>query len=115
MARTRTIRRAPRKIGSKTNKKTKKTHTIPFLPDSLQAFVARRFVDIFALALALFGLFTILALASYSQQDPSWNTAASVLNTQTQNTLNWMGTNGAILADMFIQRQRMEPTAIFRR
>jgi len=101
MPRTRTIRRAPKKTRKA---KTKQSHSIPFIPDSLQAFFARRFVDIFAGILALSGLFIIAALATYSQQDPSWNTASALQDSQTiQNINNWMGHKGALLADIFIQ------------
>ena len=108
MARTRTIRRAPRKATGKTRAKSKskikKSHTIPFVPDSLQAFVARRFVDIFAFILGIVGIFILLALISYNNQDPSWNTAANNLDTQAPvEIVNWMGHKGAITADIFIQ------------
>ena len=101
MARTRSIRRAPRKNKSR---KTKKSYTIPFVPDSLQAFVARRFVDGFALLLAFGGLFIILALTSYSPQDPSWNTATTIGEEEIiPEITNWMGHNGALFADIIIQ------------
>ena len=67
MARSRTIRRSrKRKYGS----------SVSFLPDSLQAFIARRLVDMVALSLLALGLFIVAALISYDSADPSWNTAA---------------------------------------
>ena len=106
MARTRTIRRAPRKATgkNKTRSKAKKSHTIPFVPDSLQAFVARRFVDIFAFVLGLAGLFILLSLVSYNQQDPSWNTASDNADMSAPAQIfNWMGHEGAMTADLFVQ------------
>lgn len=101
MARTRTIRRAPRKTTRKS--KTKKSYSIPFIPDSLQAFVARRFVDVFALTMALGGAFIVLALATYDKQDPSWNTAADAGQENAIEIANWMGAKGAGIADVLTQ------------
>lgn len=88
MPRSRTIRRS---------RKTKKKQS--FLPESLQAFIARRLVDIIASAFLLFGLFSALAILSYDQADPSWNTASA----EDQNIANWMGETGAFIADLLIQ------------
>ncbi len=99
MPNTRTIRRAPRKV--KRTSKAKKSYVIPFIPDPLQAFVARRFVDILALALILSGVFVIASLFSYNHQDPSWNTATEA--DMTGEIVNWMGIKGAGIADLFVQ------------
>lgn len=41
----------------------------------MQAFAARRCMDVFALVLLSAGLFVFASLISYSAEDPSWNTA----------------------------------------
>ncbi|MCB9983778.1 MAG: DNA translocase FtsK 4TM domain-containing protein [Rhodospirillales bacterium] len=97
MARTRTIRRAPKRR----NTKNKQSLLMKFLPESLQAFIARRFVDGFALTSILGGLFILLALLSYNPADPSWNTAAGTTDNTT--IANWMGTSGAWLSDLLLQ------------
>jgi len=96
MARTRTIRRAPKRRSTR----KKQPFLLKFLPESLQAFIARRFVDGFASASTLSGLFILLALISYNPADPSWNTASSEGNDEIS---NWMGASGAWLADLFLQ------------
>ncbi|MEM7680187.1 MAG: DNA translocase FtsK 4TM domain-containing protein [Pseudomonadota bacterium] len=63
------------------------------------AFIARRLVDSFAAILMGLGIFTLLALLSYSSADPSWNTAAP----QTQDIQNWAGGAGAFIADLSYQ------------
>ncbi len=70
------------------------------MPDSLQAFIARRLLDIFALCLTLSGIFLSVALLTYSSADPSWNTAASDLEGGVQ---NWMGKSGASVSDLLLQ------------
>jgi S-DNA-T family DNA segregation ATPase FtsK/SpoIIIE len=89
MPRSRTIRRPTR-----SNKKSK-----GFLPEPVQAFIARRIVDLTAAIFGIFGLFGILAIGSYSQTDPSWNTAGPIENPPQ----NWMGESGAWLADLLVQ------------
>lgn len=87
------------------SKRKSKAPSLPFVPEALQAFVARRFVDVTAFALFFAGAFAILSLASYDHTDPSWNSAASNadadLNAAAPN--NWMGEPGAYLADLFLQ------------
>ncbi len=51
-----------------------------------------------AIVLLIAGLFVLLSLASYTFQDPSWNTAASVPGAR-----NLTGSVGAHLADLFFQ------------
>lgn len=84
MARSRTIRRSKRKSG--------------IVPDSLQSFIARRFYDGFSALLLLGGLFDLIALLTYDNQDPSWNTtsAGGGIN-------NWMGAPGAFTSDLLLQ------------
>lgn len=84
---------------SATVRKRKKQST-PFLPESLQVFMARRMVDGVALALGLIGVALVLALATYNHTDPSWNTARD----ESLNGIhNIMGLPGAYMADLFLQ------------
>ena len=108
MARTRTIRRAPAKKATKTtvkrtrkNKSAKKKPSIfmRILPQGVQAFIARRFIDGFALCMSLLGLFTLIAVFSYNPADPSINTAAQ----NAGDIQNWMGQSGAWTADLLLQ------------
>ncbi len=93
MARSRTIKRPKRR------RSTKKKSSMSFLPDAMQAFLARRFVDIFALLFVGFGLFLFLSLLTYDHNDPSWNTAASGADSIT----NIGGASGAWLSDLLLQ------------
>ncbi|GJL85582.1 MAG: hypothetical protein DHS20C02_13570 [Micavibrio sp.] len=77
----------------------KKSPALSFLPDFVQAFAARRFVDMTAGFLFVSGIFILLALFSYNHNDPSWNTAAA----QGQDIANWGGTPGAGIADLLLQ------------
>ncbi|MGB4056671.1 MAG: DNA translocase FtsK 4TM domain-containing protein [Alphaproteobacteria bacterium] len=78
----------------------RKKRSIFALPDSVQAFLARRFLDIFALTLGAGGLFLLVALASYDHRDPSWNTASMESNAAIG---NWMNQPGAWIADIMLQ------------
>ena len=89
-----TTKRKPKKQNSWFGTLIKK-----LVPESLQAFLARRFIDIIAAIIALSGLFLTLALISYDSADPSLNTA-SAPNLSVQ---NWGGTWGSSLADSLIQ------------
>ncbi len=64
MARARTIKR-PRK----------KKNKAAFLPETLQAFIAKRLIDGLSLTFFIFGAFIFASLFSYNPDDPSWNTA----------------------------------------
>jgi len=97
MPTSRTIRRKPIKTKRNT-RKSPQDYRIPFLPDWLQGFVARRFVDGFALFFALGGVFTLFALVSYDAADPSFNTAGDA-----RDVSNWMGITGAGAADILVQ------------
>lgn len=101
MARTRTIRRS----SSRGRRSRQPTGLSRFLPESWQEFIARRFIDIFALSLVGAGIFFLIALLSYDQADPSWNTASTPGNTKGQELeiLNWMGAKGAFTADLLLQ------------
>lgn len=84
------------------SKRKSKAPSLPFVPEALQAFVARRFVDLTAFALFFAGAFSILSLASYNHTDPSWNSADSAAS-EGAGIENWMGEPGAFLADLFLQ------------
>ncbi|PZQ44427.1 MAG: cell division protein FtsK [Micavibrio aeruginosavorus] len=68
-------------------------------PDPVQAFIARRIVDSTGGILCLFGLFILLAIASYNRADPSANTAGA----SPSGVANWMGASGASTADLLLQ------------
>ncbi len=74
-----------------------KATTTPFLPPHVVVFLKRSGWRLVAITLALLGLFTIFAMASYNPLDPSLNhdTSASVTN--------WMGAYGATLSDVLMQ------------
>ena len=93
MARSRTIKRK--------RKSRRSEPMIPFLPESLQAFTARRFMDLFALSLLCGGLFIFIALVSYSPDDPSWNTARP--DTGGAGISNFAKLPGAWTADLLLQ------------
>ncbi len=86
MARSRTIKR-PRK--------QKKSSS--FLPDSLQAFIARRLVDSVALSLFVVAAFIMSSLLSYNSADPSWNSSGS------QDVSNIGSYSGAWISDVLLQ------------
>ncbi|MBL4803650.1 MAG: DNA translocase FtsK 4TM domain-containing protein [Alphaproteobacteria bacterium] len=101
MARTRTIRRAPIKTSRKRKNSRSKSNTpwlLKIVPAGLQAFFARRVVDVTAGIFTLGGLFLLAALWSYTPHDPSLNVAAADDGVQ-----NWMGLYGAWSADAIIQ------------
>lgn len=85
---------------SATVRNKRKKQTTPFLPENMQAFMARRMVDGVAMALGLIGLAVVLALISYNHTDPSWNTARSG---DYAGIHNIMGLPGAYLADVLLQ------------
>ncbi len=91
MARKRTIKR----------KRKKNDPSLPFLPESLQAFAARRVVDSFALLLLGIGVFISAALISYDSADPSWNTASDTVNET--GIQNYGALPGAWTADILMQ------------
>ena len=70
---------------------------IRFLPPSIAEFLKLCLVRTLAGVLSLTGLYLFIALLSYHQQDPSWNTAGL------PQAHNWLGASGAQLADFFIQ------------
>lgn len=80
--------------------KKKKKKSSSLLPESVQAFIARRLIDGTALFLLLIGLGLLAAIASYSHTDPSWNTASAAAPEQ---ITNWLGIPGAYAADLLLQ------------
>lgn len=89
MARTRKIKRRARK----------NSPSVSFLPESLQAFVARRMIDSIALIFLGLSTFLTVSLLSYNRNDPSWNTAAD----EARQVSNWGGYTGAWLSDVLLQ------------
>lgn len=80
--------------------KTKKKGFLSrLIPDFIQAFMARRIIDITGVILGLIGIFILLSIISYSPQDPSLNTATA----DTASIQNWMGQAGANIADLLLQ------------
>jgi S-DNA-T family DNA segregation ATPase FtsK/SpoIIIE len=80
-------------------KKKKQVSSIPFLPEIVQTFVARRVIDAAGLTLVLGGFALMAALASYNSADPSWNTSTG----SSAHIHNWMGLPGAWIADVLVQ------------
>lgn len=77
----------------------KSTRLTGFLPEPMQAFLARRIVDAVALSFGAAALATFAALASYSPLDPSWNSAGASGDA----IRNWVGAPGAHMADILLQ------------
>ncbi len=81
-------------------KRTRKKKKSSFLPDSLQAFIARRLVDVVALAFITVALFVFASLITYNSGDPSWNTAPEDAGSSVS---NFGGTTGAYMSDVLLQ------------
>jgi S-DNA-T family DNA segregation ATPase FtsK/SpoIIIE len=80
-------------------KRSSQNAFVRLFPETVQAFIARRIVDVTGIGLFLGGGFLALSIASYNRADPSWNTAtASNIPAQ-----NWMGENGAATSDLLLQ------------
>jgi DNA segregation ATPase FtsK/SpoIIIE, S-DNA-T family len=67
------------------------------LPESVSAFLRRRFSEIIGLALSLSGLLIVAALFSYAPGDPSLNSASD------GGPINLLGLGGAYMADLLLQ------------
>nr|WP_205305376.1 DNA translocase FtsK [Parvibaculum indicum] len=67
------------------------------LPPAIRDFCAKRLQELAGLVLAGLGLFGLVALASFSIDDPSFNNATSNLPG------NWMGLPGAYASDVLLQ------------
>lgn len=99
MARSTAIRTASG--GRKKTKSKTKQNKKPLLqlPENVQAFLARRLVDICAVILLGLALFSFAACLTYSKADPSANSSAPAQ----QAVENIMGASGAWMADFLIQ------------
>ncbi|MAZ76232.1 MAG: cell division protein FtsK [Micavibrio sp.] len=64
----------------------------------MKAFIARRIVDSLGFFGLITGAFLTLSIISYNATDPSLNTAST-----NDRIMNWMGSSGAMLADLFLQ------------
>lgn len=78
-------------------KRTPKSPMARMFPDPVQAFIARRIIDVTGLLFLTAGGFILLAIAGYNRADPSSGTATS------NNVQNWMGGSGAATADLLLQ------------
>jgi len=76
---------------------TDKMGSGPLLPEGSSAFFARRMSELTGAGLIVLGLGYLAALGSYAPHDPSLNAAAD------GPVQNWLGTSGAIAADLMIQ------------
>ena len=85
---------------SRTIKRPRKKKKSSFLPDSLQAFIARRLVDGIALAFFAVAAFVLSSLLSYNSSDPSWNTASE---TSGEAITNIGAAPGAWVSDVLLQ------------
>lgn len=80
-------------------KRTKKGLLARILPESVQAFCARRIVDVVGFTLVIAALFSGLAFITYDKQDPSMNSAVS----DDYQIQNLMGHTGSGFADIVMQ------------
>jgi len=76
---------------------TEKMGSGPLLPEGSSAFFARRVYELTGAGLIVLGASHLAALISYASTDPSWNAATD------GPVQNWLGTAGAIVADVMIQ------------
>lgn len=67
----------------------------------MHAFMARRILDVIALAFGAFGAFILASLFSYSRLDPSLNTSVAGGNDIAIH--NWGDSSGAFVADFLLQ------------
>ena len=70
---------------------------LAWLPMGVRVFVSRRLEELFGAGLVVLGLFSLLALLSWSRSDPSWNNATG------EAARNWMGLWGAHISDVLLQ------------
>ncbi|HSR56335.1 MAG TPA: DNA translocase FtsK 4TM domain-containing protein [Alphaproteobacteria bacterium] len=73
------------------------TGKTPFLPQGVSAFLRRRAVEAFGLAVIAAGGALLAAITSYSPRDASLNTAVD------GPVANWLGAPGAMIADIGLQ------------
>ena len=70
---------------------------LAWLPMGVRVFVSRRLEELSGAGLVALGLFSLLALMSWSRTDPSWNNATG------EAAHNWMGLWGAHISDVLLQ------------
>ncbi len=80
------------------SRSTRKKAKQSLLPESFQAFLARRMVEAFALIILGVAIFAFISFASFSTKDPSLNTSVHVSSIE-----NWGGVYGAYFADLMVQ------------
>ncbi|MEM6780749.1 MAG: DNA translocase FtsK 4TM domain-containing protein, partial [Pseudomonadota bacterium] len=80
-------------------KRKKKSRLSQILPESMQAFLARRIIDGTGVTMALSGAFILIAIISYNAQDPSFNSSGGNIG----QISNWLGSAGATLSDILLQ------------
>jgi S-DNA-T family DNA segregation ATPase FtsK/SpoIIIE len=81
--------------------KTKKKRFLArLIPERMQAFVARRIIDSTGAFLGLTGAFILIAILTYSHNDPSINSAMSENESSIE---NWLGQSGANISDLLLQ------------
>jgi S-DNA-T family DNA segregation ATPase FtsK/SpoIIIE len=73
------------------------TRAFHFLPEDILKMIRRRFVELAGLALIAMSVAIIIALATWSVQDPSFNHATDAA------VKNWLGRPGAVVADFLMQ------------
>lgn len=81
------------------SRSTRKKAKQSLLPESFQAFIARRMVEVFSLTVLALAIFSFISCASFSTHDPSLNTSATGGDT----IYNWAGIYGAYFADIIVQ------------
>ncbi len=80
-------------------KRRKQSRLSRILPDSMQAFLARRIIDGTGVTLAISGALILLAIFSYNSADPSLNSSGGGIG----HISNWLGSAGATLSDILLQ------------
>ncbi|NNG03897.1 MAG: cell division protein FtsK, partial [Inquilinus sp.] len=86
-----------RRSRSRSNSRNRSSGTA-FLPAGASAFLSRRVVELFGLALIVLAGAGVAAMITYTASDPSWNTASSGAAIG-----NALGPAGAIAADLVLQ------------
>ncbi len=69
----------------------------PFLPQGMSAFLRRRAIEAWGLTVIALGAALLMAIASFSPNDPSLNKAVD------GPVANWLGAPGAVIADISLQ------------
>jgi S-DNA-T family DNA segregation ATPase FtsK/SpoIIIE len=80
--------------------KKRKKKSVNIVPEPVQAFIARRVIDVTGTSFLLLGVGLLVALGTYNRADPSWNTASAITTEQIH---NWIGIPGAYISDLLLQ------------